>query len=195
MTELKELSQLCEAQFRNPDVGIIEIPTISGGSDANPAHRRGRRAGVPSGGDGLPPGESHIFEIGGRDVSTYGGMIREYAQHEGAAAVADLGAGADAVSVGPLAGPRDADQLRDRTAFDRRLEEPHRGPGPVGAGRVPDPPDGDLMRLSQGDTPKRKALALFETVAATERSLHRRPLVHRADDPWHTSSKNRSTRT
>ncbi len=27
MTELKELSQLCEAQFRNPDVGIDEIPT------------------------------------------------------------------------------------------------------------------------------------------------------------------------
>jgi uncharacterized protein YbjT (DUF2867 family) len=27
----------------------------------------------------LPPGESHIFEIGCEDVTTYGGMIREYA--------------------------------------------------------------------------------------------------------------------
>jgi hypothetical protein len=28
----------------------------------------------------LPPGESRIFEIGGTDVSTYGDVIREYAQ-------------------------------------------------------------------------------------------------------------------
>lgn len=28
----------------------------------------------------LPPGESRIFEIGGQDVTTYGGMIREYAR-------------------------------------------------------------------------------------------------------------------
>ena len=31
----------------------------------------------------LPPGESRIFEIGGKDVTTYGGMIREYAQQRG----------------------------------------------------------------------------------------------------------------
>lgn len=31
----------------------------------------------------LPPGESRIFEIGSPDVSTYGGMIREYARQRG----------------------------------------------------------------------------------------------------------------
>ncbi len=31
----------------------------------------------------LPPGESRIFEIGCPDVTTYGGMIREYAQQRG----------------------------------------------------------------------------------------------------------------
>jgi hypothetical protein len=32
---------------------------------------------------GLPPGESRIFEIGTPDVTTYGGMIREYARQRG----------------------------------------------------------------------------------------------------------------
>ena len=31
----------------------------------------------------LPPGESRIFEIGCEDVTTYGGMIREYARQKG----------------------------------------------------------------------------------------------------------------
>ena len=31
----------------------------------------------------LPPGESRIFEIGSPDVTTYGGMIREYARQKG----------------------------------------------------------------------------------------------------------------
>jgi uncharacterized protein YbjT (DUF2867 family) len=31
----------------------------------------------------LPPGESRIFEIGGADVATYGGLIREYARQRG----------------------------------------------------------------------------------------------------------------
>lgn len=31
----------------------------------------------------LPPGESRIFEIGSPDVTTYGGMIREYARQRG----------------------------------------------------------------------------------------------------------------
>lgn len=31
----------------------------------------------------LPPGESQIFEIGCEDVTTYGGMIREYARQKG----------------------------------------------------------------------------------------------------------------
>jgi uncharacterized protein YbjT (DUF2867 family) len=31
----------------------------------------------------LPSGESHIFEIGSPDVTTYGGMIREYARQKG----------------------------------------------------------------------------------------------------------------
>jgi uncharacterized protein YbjT (DUF2867 family) len=31
----------------------------------------------------LPPGESRIIEIGGPDVTTYGGMIREYARQKG----------------------------------------------------------------------------------------------------------------
>jgi uncharacterized protein YbjT (DUF2867 family) len=32
---------------------------------------------------GLPPGESQCFEIGSQDVTTYGGMIREYARQKG----------------------------------------------------------------------------------------------------------------
>ena len=59
----------------------------------------------------LPPGGSRIFEIGGTDVSTYGDLIREYARQRGSAAVADLGAGADAVPVEPLAHHRDPRQL------------------------------------------------------------------------------------
>lgn len=31
----------------------------------------------------LPPGESRIFEVGSPDVTTYGGMIREYARQKG----------------------------------------------------------------------------------------------------------------
>ena len=31
----------------------------------------------------LPPGESHIFEIGGKDVVTYGKIIQEYARQKG----------------------------------------------------------------------------------------------------------------
>lgn len=31
----------------------------------------------------LPPGESRIFEIGCEDITTYGGMIREYASQRG----------------------------------------------------------------------------------------------------------------
>lgn len=31
----------------------------------------------------LPPGDSHTFEIGSPDVTTYGGMIREYARQKG----------------------------------------------------------------------------------------------------------------
>lgn len=31
----------------------------------------------------LPPGQSHIFEIGGSDVVTYGDMVREYARQRG----------------------------------------------------------------------------------------------------------------
>ena len=99
----------------------------------------------------LPPGESRIFEIGGTDVSTYGDLIREYARQRRATAVADLGAGADALSVGTLAGPRDPRQFRGRTAPDRRAEEPHGGRRSVGAGRVPDPPDGDSRGYSEGD--------------------------------------------
>jgi hypothetical protein len=36
-----------------------------------------------SGAMDLPPGESRIFEIGCGDVTTYGGMIREYARQKG----------------------------------------------------------------------------------------------------------------
>jgi uncharacterized protein YbjT (DUF2867 family) len=61
---------------------------------------------------------------------------------DGATEVADLGPGPDALAVGPLAGPRDARQLRSRTAPDRGIEEPDGRHGPGGAGRVPDPPDG-----------------------------------------------------
>jgi uncharacterized protein YbjT (DUF2867 family) len=31
----------------------------------------------------LPPGESRVFEVGGKDVSTYGDLIREYARQRG----------------------------------------------------------------------------------------------------------------
>src|SRR5271165_6552823 len=41
-------------------------------------------------------------------------------------------------------------------------------------------------RLSRGRSPKRKALALFETVEGTGPSLHGHPPVHRTDDPRRT---------
>src|SRR5438045_7698750 len=31
----------------------------------------------------LPPGESRIFEVGSKDVTTYGDLIREYARQKG----------------------------------------------------------------------------------------------------------------
>ena len=82
----------------------------------------------------LPPGESRIFEIGSQDVTTYGDMIREYARPKGTTALADFGAGADALPIEPVARPGDAHQLRGRAAFDRGAEEPHGGPGQEGPG-------------------------------------------------------------
>src|SRR5271165_1388546 len=67
-----------------------------------------------------------------------------------AAAVADFGAGADALSVGTLDGPRDSHQFRDRTVLDRGLEEPHRSPGSEDAGCPCDPPDKDSRGLPEG---------------------------------------------
>ena len=73
----------------------------------------------------LPPGESRIFEIGGtgcRDLRRPDPGVRPATR---AAAMADLGAGVDALPVGPLAGPGHSRQFRGRAAPDRRLEEPH----------------------------------------------------------------------
>ena len=64
--------------------------------DADPAHRRGRRAGLPPGGEGLASGrEPHLRDRrhGCRDLRRPDPGVRPA---EGAAAVADLGAGADA---------------------------------------------------------------------------------------------------
>ena len=83
-----------------------------------------------AGGEGLASGrEPHLRDRrhGCRDLRRPDPGVRPA---EGAAAVADLGAGADAVPVGPVAGPGDARQLRGRSAPDRGAEEPHRGPGP-----------------------------------------------------------------
>ena len=91
----------------------------------------------------MPPGESRIFEIGSPDVTTYGGMIREYARQRGLRRLAHLGARADAVPVEPVVGPRDAACLSGRAAPDRGAEKPHGGPGQDGPGRVPDETDGD----------------------------------------------------
>ena len=91
----------------------------------------------------LPPGESRIFEIGSPDVTTYGGMIREYARQKGLRRWLISVPGADAVPVEPVAGPGDARQFRGRAALDRGAEEPHGGPGQDGPGRVPDQADGD----------------------------------------------------
>ena len=91
----------------------------------------------------LPPGGSRIFEIGSPDVTTYGDMIREYARQKRSAALVDLGAGADAVPIEPVAGAGDARRIRGRAALDRRLEESHRGSGHEGSGGLPDPSDGD----------------------------------------------------
>ena len=52
----------------------------------------------------LPPGESRVFEIGSREVATYGGLIRQYARLRGNAALADLRPPADTLLVEPLAG-------------------------------------------------------------------------------------------
>ena len=99
----------------------------------------------------LPPGESRIFEIGGTDISTYGDLIREYARQRG------LRRWLISVPVltpylsGLWLGTRDPHQLRGRTAPDRRVEEPHGGPGSIRPGRVPDPPDGDSRGYSEGN--------------------------------------------
>ena len=52
----------------------------------------------------LPHEGSRVFEIGGADVVSYGGMMREYARLRGLRASAGAGAGAHATSVRPLAG-------------------------------------------------------------------------------------------
>ena len=57
------------------------LPSLA--HDAHPAHRCGRRTGLPAGGEGLASGQSRIFEIGGPDVTTYGDLIREYARQKG----------------------------------------------------------------------------------------------------------------
>src|SRR5262245_56759383 len=60
----------------------------------------------------------------------------------GAKALADIGAGADAILIEPMARPRDAHQLRSRAASGRGTEEPHGGPGQQGAGSLFNPSDG-----------------------------------------------------
>ena len=91
----------------------------------------------------LPPGESRIFEIGGTDVTTYGDMIREYARQKGLRrwliSVPVLTPYLSSLWLA-LVTPT---SLRGRAALDRGLEEPHRGAGQEGPGRVSDPADGD----------------------------------------------------
>ena len=66
----------------------------------------------------LPPGESRIFEIGSPDVTTYGGMIREYARQKGLRRWLISVPGADPVSVELVAGPGDTNRFRGRAALD-----------------------------------------------------------------------------
>ena len=59
----------------------------------------------------LSPGESRIFEIGSPDVTTYGGMIREYARQKGMRRWLISVPVLTPLPVEPMAGPRDARQL------------------------------------------------------------------------------------
>ena len=91
----------------------------------------------------LPPGESRIFEIGSPDVTTYGGMIREYARQKGLRRwLISVPVLTPYLSSLWLALVTPA-SFRGRAALDRGAEEPHRGPGQDGPGRVPDQADGD----------------------------------------------------
>src|SRR4051812_1018210 len=97
--------------------------------DADAAHCRGRRAGVPAGGEGLTTrGEPHPRDRqpGCDDLRRHDPGIRPT---EGVAALADLGARADALPVEPMAGPGDTDRLRCWAALDRGAEESHRCAG------------------------------------------------------------------
>ena len=91
----------------------------------------------------LPPGESRIFEIGSPDVTTYGGMIREYARQKGLRRwLISVPVLTPYLSSLWLALVTPA-SFRGRAALDRGAEEPHRGSGQDGPGRVPDQADGD----------------------------------------------------
>ena len=143
----------------------------------------------------LPPGESRIFEIGGTDVVTYGDLIREYARQRGLRRWLISVPVLDPLSVGTLAGPRDPRQFRDRTALDRRVEEPHRGPGSEDAGCLCDSTDGDSRGHPEGDRRN-------ERLSPSLRPL-RAPGLHFTATPRYIeptilgvlSSKNRSTWT
>ena len=91
----------------------------------------------------LPPGESRIFEIGSPDVTTYGGMIREYARQKGLRRwLISVPVLTPYLSSLWLALVTPA-SFRGRAALDRRAEEPHRGSGQDGSGGVSDQADGN----------------------------------------------------
>ena len=98
----------------------------------------------------LPPGESRDLrdrQPGCHDLWRHDSRM---CTPKGTTALADFGAGADAIPIEPMARPGDAYQLRGRAAFDRGAEEPHSGPGQEGVGSLPDPSDGHSGGNPQG---------------------------------------------
>ena len=73
-------------------------------------------------------GDSPIFEIGGPEVVSYGGMMREYARLRGLRRLLRAGAAADAAFVRAVARPRHARAGPRRARARRRPEECHGGP-------------------------------------------------------------------
>jgi len=86
----------------------------------------------------LPAGQSRTFEIGSPDVTTYGGMIREYARQRGLRrwliSVPVLTPYLSSLWLA-LVTPR---RIRGRATLDRGVEESHCGAGQDGTGRVRD---------------------------------------------------------
>ena len=105
-----------------------------------------------------------------------------------AAALADLGAGADALPFQPVAGAGDAGELRSGQASDRRLEESDRGSRPRGVESISDPSDGRQKSHSQGDRQLERVIHGIGSIYQSDRCTARGQTVphrFRVQSPRH----------